>query len=133
MFKKLLVGIFGPLVIANAQTFKRHHIGETTAEFLAVEPALSERLESCVNDKPHELTIEEVKQRFGKKKAEEMQRQQAALPAGSHLAFYATDLDEYRDRCDALVSALKLGTGEIWGTGYLLFPQYARCVLRNAL
>src|SRR5438045_1938315 len=91
----------------QAQTFKGHQIGESTADFLKLEPLLQPKLADCQATAPRELTPEEIKKRYGRKVLSEAEKK--------HQVLLDTDPDAYGDRCAALMDALLRGSGHING------------------
>jgi len=107
----------------HGQTFKGHHIGETAAEFLAMEPVIQARLTSCQANAPHELSPEEIKTRYGKKALQEFEKRNAENDAKfgghppSHIGVMSRDADLYGEECGPVIESLVAGTGRIDGVG----------------
>lgn len=110
------------LLSASGQKFKGHEIGETTADFLTVEPNLKAKLIDCQTSVPRALMPEEIRKRYGKKTYEDYLKRVAedkANPSSNtHVAIMDKDPDLYGERCGALINSLEKGTGTIDGTGF---------------
>jgi hypothetical protein len=120
--------------LLQAQSFKGHQIGEAAADFLKTEPAMQAKLNDCLATAPHELTPEEIKQRYGRKIYEKYQKQELQTQAnGKHEQVMDKDPDVYGDKCGALVDALVKGDGWIDGNGYDILNKYELNLLRRSM
>jgi hypothetical protein len=61
----------------QAQTFKGHRIGESTTEFLKLEPSLQAKVTDCQASAARPLTSEEIIKRYGRKRYEQYEKQEA--------------------------------------------------------
>ena len=102
-------------LFGSAQSFQGHQIGETTEDFLKVEPELQKLLIECQNSIPRRLTDEEVKKNFGKKAVVELHRRMMQDP---NIGIMDKDQDVFYDKCGAMLTLSSKGEGIIDGKGY---------------
>lgn len=116
----------------QAQTFKGHRIGESTTEFLKLEPSLQAKVTDCQATAPRPLTSEEIIKRYGRKRYEQYEKQEAERrKQGQSSEVMDQDMDVYGDKCAALLDALVKGSGSICGNGYNPGNSYAESLLNR--
>jgi hypothetical protein len=123
----LLIGLWLMSAASHlpAQTFKGHHIGETTAEFLASEPVIRKKLDDCRADVPRALTLDEIQQQYGKKGLQDFLKlvatDKAAVANGEasrHPRVMSLDFDLYGEMCGGVIDSFSDGNGQIDGVGF---------------
>jgi hypothetical protein len=104
-------------VPVQAQQFKGHEIGESTATFFSKEQDALKMLNDCKAAPPRELGIEEIKRQYGKQYLKDYEAKTAANP-GSKIPVYDKPFDVYQDKCEEILHLESGRTAQINSKGY---------------